>query len=29
MNYWPAEPAALPEMAGPLNTLIEEIAENG
>jgi alpha-L-fucosidase 2 len=29
MNYWLAEPAGLPEMAGPLIELVKELAETG
>jgi len=29
MNYWPAEPTALPELAEPLHKLVGEIAERG
>ncbi|HEX5788233.1 MAG TPA: glycoside hydrolase family 95 protein, partial [Woeseiaceae bacterium] len=29
MNYWPAEPTALPELAEPLHRMIGEIAETG
>ncbi len=29
MNYWPAEPTALPELTEPLHRLISEIAETG
>ena len=29
MNYWPAEPAGLPELHGPLLDLIEELAVTG
>jgi alpha-L-fucosidase 2 len=29
MNYWPAEPTALPELTEPLLRLIKEIAETG
>ncbi|MFV3131618.1 glycosyl hydrolase family 95 catalytic domain-containing protein [Niveispirillum sp. KHB5.9] len=29
MNYWPAEPTALPELAEPLVSLIRDIAETG
>ncbi|NNE71539.1 MAG: glycoside hydrolase family 95 protein, partial [Rhodothermales bacterium] len=29
MNYWPAESASLPELAGPLYALIEDVAEAG
>jgi alpha-L-fucosidase 2 len=29
MNYWPAEPAGLPELAGPLYDLIEDVSDTG
>ncbi|GAB2609940.1 glycoside hydrolase family 95 protein [Pseudactinotalea suaedae] len=29
MNYWPAEPAALPELVEPLDRLVREIAVSG
>lgn len=29
MNYWPAEPTALPEMHEPLLTMIRELSESG
>jgi alpha-L-fucosidase 2 len=29
MNYWPAEPTALPEMAEPLHRLVREISQTG
>ncbi len=29
MNYWPAEPTALPELAEPLHRMVGEIAETG
>jgi len=29
MNYWPAEPTALPELAEPLHRLVREISQTG